>query len=149
MNVKEILYSKVKAGLEGDDIILEIKILNTRIEDWNQFIQIVKGKYAIKCFGVKTIPKNGIIDESFFPQPPDYENNEFKIYFSAFRLLIIFYEVDTIEIFTDSVVRLSLEELSPLFEFIEYLGSNMKKDIPVYVESTTKPIFTFKSDHWE
>lgn len=149
MNTNEVLYNKVKIGLEGDDIILEIKIFNTQIEDWNQFIRTVKGKYTIESFGVKKIPPTGIIDESFFPLPPDYEFSGIKVYFEYFRISIEFYEIETIEIFTDSVVRLSMEELSPLFEFIEYVGNNTNKDIEVYVESTTKPIFCFRSGKWE
>lgn len=96
------LWSKIIEDLNNDDIVLEIKILNTNIQDWKNLLKILHENFANIIFqnnfsiNLDEIDRLSIDD---FPQADDDIMKCLSLDFTFFNLTLSLYILEEIEFF--------------------------------------------------
>ena len=121
--------------MQSESLIIEIQLLNTSLQNWLVLKSILEQKYAIEYF------EKG--DLNF-----EHSNieNHLKITSLNLELTSEYKGENVISLFTSSVYSLTMEELKPVFDFIEYIGSTIKNEIRVYEAESKTLLFTYKNN---
>ena len=141
-----LLSKRIIEDLEGEDIVLEMKMLNADIHLYNSLLNffIKNTRYNVEYASGTLKEELPIkIDKSYFMS--DYVKDLTITFESNLSVTCGFNEVDFIEFFTNSILRLKPQEFEPLFEFIEKLGDHLKENIYLYVEGCSYPTASFDS----
>ncbi len=140
------IWKKVIEDMEDEDVVLELKVLDTKINDYNKLLKFVLRH--LTNFDYLFEGKSENLPESITGKYFESEKTrELKINLSDnLNVYCGFNEEEQIEFFTDSVLRLKAEESTPLFEFVEDLGNILDKDVSVFVEAYPRPSFKYDFD---
>ena len=114
----------------------KIQLLNTSLQNWLVLKSILEQKYAIEYF-----EKGDLNFEHFNIE------NHLKITSLNLELTSEYKGENVISLFTNSVYSLTIEELKPVFDFIEYIGSTIKNEIRVYEAESKTLLFTYKNNN--
>ena len=114
----------------------KIQLLNTSLQNWLVLKSILEQKYAIEYFekGDLNLEHSNI-------------ENQLKITSLNLELTSEYKGENVISLFTSSVYSLTMEELKPVFDFIEYIGSTIKNEIRVYEAESKTLLFTYKNNN--
>lgn len=141
---KKMIWSKLINDLDNDDIVLEIKVSGTTVDDYNKLLKALT--YTSDIFSLdyfyagekERLP--AFIEDNFFNEE---SIREIKINLKNIILSNAFFEADEIEFYTNSVLKLSYQESSDLFDFIEWLGKFIDRKVSIFVESNSKPSLSY------
>lgn len=145
INIKniELIWNKLINDLDGDDIVLEIKILSTTIGDYNNLLRSLSAFYTFPIkytLGGKNEILPLMIDDKFFD---DDRIKDLKIDLGKITLTNSFFEINEIEFYTNSVLNLNIRDVVTLFAFIEWLGEIIKREVLIFIESWTTPSVSY------
>jgi len=146
----KLLWNKIFKDLNNDDIVLEIKILDTNIEDWENTLILLNNKFSTIINNDKTsidISQTYNLDVHSFPKTEKDTIENISLSFNHFDLTLTLYTIEEIEFFSDSVVKLKAEEMSSLFAFCEEISNNLLKNIYIYCEGYEKYSAYFNPDN--
>ena len=134
INYKQ-LWDKIIKDLDNDDIVLEIKILNTNIQDWINLLEILHKNFANIIFqkNFNEIDRLNIDD---FPQSGDDIMKCLSLDFTFFNLTLSLYVVEEIEFFSNSIITLEADKTESLFVFCETISNYLSKDIYIFCEAS-------------
>lgn len=145
INIKNIglIWSKLITDLDEEDIVLEVKLLNTTIEDYNKLLKHIKNFHAFPMeytYGGKKqmIPQS--INNIFFD---DDSAKELKVNLGRLTISNSFFESNEIEFYTDSVLNLNSQDVVNFFSFIEWIGEVMEMKVLIFIQSYRSPSVTY------
>lgn len=135
-------WAEIIRDMEGDDIILEIKVSNADLEMQNALLKFLRiKKYNVKYFfaGLETHLPSTVTLESF----SSVESKKLVIDLQTCKLHFYFNDSHEMEFYTDSVLNLNYIEATPIFNFINQLGWYVNSKIHLYIESYPKHSYEF------
>lgn len=136
------LWDKIVKDLNNDDIVLEIKILNTDIQDWRNIFKILYEKYFNIIFDSNISVKLNEIDKlniNIFPQSDNDTMESLSLNFRHFNLTLSLYILEEIEFFSDSIITLNSNNMESLFSFCEIISLDLSKNMYIYCEGSDYP----------
>lgn len=136
------IWSDIQASMEGDDIILEIRVLEVDLKTQNSFLEFLyKQSYNVKYFfaGVQSNLPSMIENDAFLGE----SSGEFIIDLGTCELRYYLNSMDEMEFYTNSVIQLNDSEIISLFEFIHKLGEFIQRRIALYIESYPEHNYVF------
>ncbi len=140
-NISKI-WSEIIQNMEGDDIVLEIRVADAGLHRHNALLEfLVIRNYQAKYF---------LADhESDLPAKIDqelFEEEDIKhvvVDLKSCTLDLYYNSMDEMEFYTSSALHLNAAEASPIFEFIHELGCFIQSKILLYIESYPKHSYIF------
>ncbi|WP_040495301.1 hypothetical protein [Fulvivirga imtechensis] len=135
-------WAEIIGDMEGDDIVLEIRVASADLDKQNALLKLLKTKkYNVKYFfaGQEMDLPSTVGFETFLSD----ESKEVIIDLRTCKLYYYFNAVNEMEFYTDSVLHLSDREAATLFEFIHQLGNFMHSKIYLYIESYPRYSYVF------
>ena len=135
-------WAEIIRDMEGDDIVLEMRVVNADLEKQNALLKFLRDKhYNVKYFYAgQEMSLPSTVDVEIFLSD---KSKEVVIDLLTCKLYYYFNAVDEMEFYTDSVIGLNDREAAPLFEFIHQLGSFIHSKIHLYIESYPKYSYAF------
>lgn len=130
----KLLWNKILTDLNNDDIVLEIKILKTNIQDWNNLLNIIYTDFYNIIDYDNICGKTCVLDIDDFSKTENDIMKYMVLDFSFFKLTLSLYTIEVIEFFSDSVVVLKTDNVKPLFLFCETISNRISRNIYVYCE---------------
>ena len=125
------LKNHVIQKLCGDDIVLDVKILDISILNWNTLFNYLRHKDNIQYFyaGLEnTLPED--VKDSFFY---DEYARLVEIYMGQLSINIAFFDINEIEFYTGSVINMGQIGFDDLFDFIKELSSVIGRNVLIYI----------------
>lgn len=148
MDTYNKLWDKILIDLDGDDIVLEIKIFDTVVDDWKIMIDVLKKNFSDSIrfvnFNLDTHLSDSVFEDSI--------NNNLKsiiVDLEGVSCIFTIIEADEIEFFTSSVVNLDYNQINQLFSLSEKISNELNKELYIYCEAYPKPsVKYFKENGW-
>jgi len=145
------LWNKINEDLDNDDIVLEVKILNTNVEDWKNILKILYEKFLNQIFNNNISIGINEINSNSFPKSDNDIIESLSLSFNYFNLTLSLYILEEIEFFSDSVIRLNANNIKPLFLFCEVISCDLSKNVYIFCESYNHPslCYNYNNKLWE
>jgi len=127
--------------LHDDDIVLDIKILNISILDWNILLDYLSRKDNVDFFYAslkKAMPIN--VNQKFFE---DENVKLITISLNSLEINLPFFDFDEIEFYTGSVINMDEKDFFYLFEFVKEISEVIKKNVSIYIENMPNAIIKY------
>ncbi|WBV55720.1 hypothetical protein PFY10_15975 [Chryseobacterium daecheongense] len=127
------LWNKIIKDLDNDDIVIEVKVLNTRIQDWKNLLKFLHDRFSNIIFDDNISSE---INANSFPKSDNDTIKSLSLSFNYFNLTLSLYTIEEIEFFSDSVIKLNANNIEPLFSFCEMVSHTLSKNIYIYCEAS-------------
>ncbi|WP_299176297.1 hypothetical protein [uncultured Chryseobacterium sp.] len=147
------LWDKILKDINDDDIVLEIKISNTDIQDWNNILNLIYENFSMLIdFDNTSINLDEIknLSLNYFPSSENDVMKYLTLNFKYFNLILTLYDLEQIEFFTDSVIKLKIDDIKSLFLFCESISESLSKNIGIYCEGYREYsiLYNSKTSSW-
>ncbi|WP_284460874.1 hypothetical protein [Chryseobacterium sp.] len=139
------LWDEIINDLDNDDIVLEIRILNTNIQDWKNLLKILHRNFANIIFQ-KNFNEIDRLNVDDFPQSDDDIMKCLSLNFTFFNLTLSLYVLEEIEFFSNSIITLEADKTEYLFVFCETISNYLSKDIYIFCEASNNYSLFFDSN---